>query len=184
MVILITGASHTGKTILAQKLLEECRIPYLSVDHLKMGLIRSGMTDLTPEDDDALTGYLWPVVREMIKTAIENRQNLIVEGCYVPYGWRLDFGREYLDEIRFICLAMSDEYIDGHFRQISAHASDVEQRLDDSYVTPENLKRDNSRYIAGFRAAGEQVLVIEDDYEKTVSAIIDRIQTKNGRKSS
>ena len=76
MIILITGASHTGKTLLAQRLLEEYKYPYLSIDHLKMGLIRSGQTSLTPEDDDALTEYLWPIVREMIKTAIENQQNL------------------------------------------------------------------------------------------------------------
>ena len=63
MIILLTGATHTGKTALAQKLLEKYKIPYLSIDHLKMGLIRSGCTNLTPEDDDALTEYLWPIVR-------------------------------------------------------------------------------------------------------------------------
>ena len=88
MIILITGATHTGKTLLAQKLLERYCYPYLSIDHLKMGLIRSDNTTLTPADDDALTAYLWPIVREMIKTAIENRQNLIVEGCYIPFDWR------------------------------------------------------------------------------------------------
>lgn len=83
MVVLIAGASHTGKTVLAQKLLETYRYPYLSIDHLKMGLIRSGNTALTPlSDEKALTDYLWPIVREMVKTAIENKQNLIVEGCY------------------------------------------------------------------------------------------------------
>ena len=70
MIVLITGASHTGKTLLAQKLLEKYQYPYLSVDHLKMGLIRSKNTDLTPEDDNELVDYLWPVVREMIKTVI------------------------------------------------------------------------------------------------------------------
>ena len=78
MIILITGASHTGKTVLAQKLLEKYKYPYLSIDHLKMGLIRSGNTELTPCDDKELTGYLWPIVSEIIKTAIENKQNLIV----------------------------------------------------------------------------------------------------------
>lgn len=87
MIILITGASHTGKTLLAQKMLEEYKYPYLSIDHLKMGLIRSGNTSLTPEDDDELTEYLWPIVREIIKTVIENDQNLIIEGCYIPAGW-------------------------------------------------------------------------------------------------
>ena len=78
MIFLITGASHTGKTLLAQRMLEKNKYPSFSIDHLKMGLIRSGNTSLTPLDDDALTEYLWPIVREMIKTAIENRQNLIV----------------------------------------------------------------------------------------------------------
>ena len=111
MIILITGASHTGKTLLAQKMLEKHNYPYLSIDHLKMGLIRSGNTSLTPEDDDLLTEYLWPIVREMIKTAIENDQNMIVEGCYVPASWRKDFDDQYLKEIRFICLAMTERYI-------------------------------------------------------------------------
>ena len=92
MIILITGASHTGKTLLAQKLLEKYHYPYLSIDHLKMGLIRSGNTNLTPlSDDNDLTNYLWPIVCEMIKTAIENNQNLIVEGCYVPFDFQKDF---------------------------------------------------------------------------------------------
>lgn len=91
MVLLITGASHTGKTLLAQRLLQTYRCPCLSMDLLKMGLIRSGNTRLTPEDDQELESYLWPIVREIIKTAIENRQDLIVEGCYVPPRWSQDF---------------------------------------------------------------------------------------------
>ncbi len=164
MVILITGATHTGKTMLAQRMLERYRFPCFSMDHLKMGLIRSGYTDLTPEDDEDMTAYLWPIVREMIKTAIENRQNLIVEGCYVPFHWRHDFTEEYLDAIRFLCLAMTDGYIDAHFDHIKAHASDVEARLDDSYCTKALLKRDNQTYAAGFQAAGEPIIWIDGDY--------------------
>ena len=119
MVILITGASHTGKTALAQKLLEKYKYPYLSIDHLKMGLIRSGNTTLTPvSEDEALIKYLWPIVREIIKTAIENNQNLIVEGCYIPFEWAEDFEEEYRDKIRFYCLVMSENYIENHFCDI------------------------------------------------------------------
>jgi 2-phosphoglycerate kinase len=115
MIILIMGASHTGKTALAQKLLEKYGYPYLSIDHLKMGLIRSGYTDLTPLSDDGdLTAYLWPVVREMIKTAVENEQNLIVEGYYIPFDWEKDFEKEYLENIRYYCLVMSEKYIKNH----------------------------------------------------------------------
>ena len=164
MVILITGASHTGKTILSQKLLERYHYPYISIDHLKMGLIRSGNTDLTPEDDDKLTDYLWPIVREMVKTAIENDQNLIVEGCYIPFDWRKDFGEDYMQNIRFICLAMTGEYIDTHFDDIKDHASDIENRLDDAYLNPEWLKEENQKYIRGFEETGEEVVLIGDDY--------------------
>ena len=171
MVILITGASHTGKTVLAQRMLEKYKYTYLSVDHLKMGLIRSGNTELTPMDDDKLTGYLWPIEREMIKTAIENRQNMIVEGCYIPFDWRKDFDGEYLSEIRFICLALSDAYIDENFDAITEHASDVENRLDDSDCTKEWLKKCNHEFIEGFGKAGEKVTLIESDYEKTIESL-------------
>ena len=172
MVILITGASHTGKTLLAQKMLENYKYPYLSIDHLKMGLIRSGNTVLTPEDDDDLTEYLWPIVKEIIKTAIENRQNLIVEGCYLPFTWRQDLDETYLPSIRFICLAMSDQYIENHFSEIIGHASEIESRLFDSDCTMDSLKNDNRRVINGFQKASEQVVLIDSDYEHTIEELL------------
>lgn len=172
MIVIITGASHTGKTVLAQRMLEKYKYPYISIDHLKMGLIRSGNTHLTPEDDDELVGYLWPIVCEMIKTAIENKQNLIVEGCYIPYDWRKDFGDDYLSEIKFICLAMTDAYIDGYFDDIRNHGSDIENRLDDFECTIEWIKADNQKVIEGFRHVGEQIILIDDDYEKSITEIL------------
>ena len=173
MIILITGASHTGKTLLAQKMLEKYKFPSLSIDHLKMGLIRSRNTSLTPEDDDALTDYLWPIVREMIKTAVENHQNLIVEGCYVPFDWRKDFDPSYLNHIRFLCLAMSERYLERRFGEILAHASDIESRLCDADCTMDALKAGNRRVIDGFHAAGEQIVLIDSDYERTIEKLLD-----------
>ena len=173
MIIIITGASHTGKTLLAQRMLEKYKYPYLSIDHLKMGLIRSGNTDLTPEDDNELTEYLWPIVREIMKTAIENRQNLIIEGCYIPFEWRRDFNDKYLQNIRFICLAMSERYIENHFGEIIGHESEIESRLVYADCTMGVLKADNKRIIDGFQRAGEQVMVIEEDYEKTIHLLLE-----------
>ena len=172
MVILITGASHTGKTLLSQKMLEKYKYPCLSIDHLKMGLIRSGNTDLTPMDDDKLTGYLWPIVREMVKTAIENKQNLIVEGCYIPFDWRKDFTAEYLADIRFICLAMTDEYIEKHFDDIVRCESEIEKRITDPDYTVESVKRDNREFIKGFSESGESITLINTDYIKTIGSIL------------
>ncbi len=173
MIILITGASHTGKTLLAQRMLETYNYPYLSIDHLKMGLIRSGSTSLTPEDDDKLTEYLWPIVREMMKTAIENRQNLIVEGCYVPFDWRKDFDEEYMSSIKFICLAMTGRYIDDHFKDITEYGSTIESRLDDSECSLSCMKEDNKRFLEGFVQAGEKVVLIDDIFERTIEALLE-----------
>ena len=172
MIILITGAGHTGKTLLAQCLLEKCKYPYLSIDHLKMGLIRSRNIDLTPENDIALTDYLWPIVREIIKTAIENQQNLIVEGCYVPFNWEKDFTGQYLGSIHFICLAMTSDYIDKHFDEIKAHSSDIENRLGDTDCTIQSLKEDNQKYIKGFEHRSEQIKIIDADYEMTMNSLL------------
>lgn len=147
MIILITGASHTGKTLLAQRLLERYQYPYLSIDHLKMGLIRSGNTSLTPENDEELEGYLWPIVREIIKTAIENQQNLIVEGCYVPFQWKEDFSEDYLKEIRYYCLVMSRNYIEQHFEDIKKYANVIEQRIGGTQCAMEDVLADNAHYL-------------------------------------
>lgn len=165
MVVIITGASHTGKTLLAQKLLEKYHYPYLSVDHLKMGLIRSGNTDLTPlSNDEDLTAYLWPIVCEMIKTAIENKQNLIVEGCYVPFDWQKDFEKEYLENIRYICLAMTEKYIDRHFDDIIKYASVIEKRQDDD-CKKSSVKKDNALVLEKAEKYGLKVYLIDEEYK-------------------
>ena len=165
MIILITGASHTGKTALAQKLLEKYKYPYLSIDHLKMGLIRSGNTTLTPCDDEELTAYLWPIVREMVKTAIENEQNLIVEGCYIPLDWAKDFEGEYLEEIRFCCLVMSRNYIENHFDDIKRFASVIEDRGDDEECTFERVCRDNETMLKECIRHGIEYIYIDETYQ-------------------
>ncbi len=165
MIILISGVSHTGKTRLAQRLLEKYHYPYLSIDHLKMGLIRSGQTTLTPMDDEKLTEYLWPILREMIKTAIENKQNLIVEGCYIPFHWKQDFEETYLQHIRHYCLIMSRRYIEDHFADIIRHANVIESRLDDSGLTPEALIQENEHHLAQCIAHDCPYIWIDGDYE-------------------
>ena len=171
MIILIAGASHTGKTLLAQRLLEKYKYPYLSIDHLKMGLIRSGQTSLTPMDDEKLTNYLWPIVREMIKTAIENEQNLIVEGCYIPFDWEKDFAPRYRKHIHYRCLVMSRKYIETHFEDIRKYGSAIEQRLDDSGLNPEDLIRDNENALRLCKEHGCDYILLDGSYNISLEDI-------------
>ncbi len=165
MIILISGASHTGKTLLAQKLLEKYKYPILSIDLLKMGLIRSGNTSLTPEDDEKLEEYLWPIIREMIKTAIENKQSLIIEGAYIPFDWKKDFDSSYLQEIQFYCLVMTQNYIQNHFSDIKNYANIIEKRLDDSWFTKETALEENIKNLELCKQNNCRYILIDDSYD-------------------
>ena len=164
-VILIAGSSHAGKTLLAQKLVKRHGFFCLSIDHLKMGLIRSGQTTLTPlSDDQALTAYLWPIIREMVKTAVENRQDLIVEGCYIPCNWKQDFDERYLPHIRGLFLIMSESYLQSRFDRVLAYANVAEQRVEDDSFTQESALAENRRLLQDCLRNGTEHLLIDGDY--------------------
>lgn len=165
MIILISGASHTGKTLLAQKLLEKYKYPILSIDLLKMGLIRSNNTSLTPEDDEKLEEYLWPIIKEMIKTTIENKQNLIIEGAYIPFDWKKDFDSSYLQEIQFYCLVMTQNYIQNHFSDIKNYANIIEKRLDNSWFTKETALEENIKNLELCKQNNCRYILIDDSYD-------------------
>lgn len=173
MIILIAGSSHAGKTNLAQKLMERVGYPYVSIDHIKMGLIRSGYTDISVEEDEKLTEYLWPIIREMIKTAIENEQNMIIEGCYIPYNWKDSFDKDYLENIKYLCLVMSSKYIENHFEDIQAFASVIEDRGDDEDCTKENMLKDNAECYELCKEHGCEYVLIDDVYD--VDRMMDRV---------
>ncbi|MBP3503929.1 MAG: adenylate kinase [Bacilli bacterium] len=165
MIIIISGASHTGKTLLAQKLLEKYNYPYLSIDHLKMGLIRSNNTFLTPySSDDELTNYLWPIVSEIIKTAIENKQNLIVEGCYIPCNYKDDFDELYLKNIKEYFLIMTEKYINNYFDKIINYGNIIENRLSND-INKETLIKDNIDVLKKCKKYNLNYILIEDEYK-------------------
>lgn len=164
MIILITGATHTGKTMLAQQLLTIYQYPYLSIDLLKMGLIRSGNTLLTPQDDALLEDYLWPIIKEIIKTAIENNQNLIIEGGYVPLSWKNDFDAGYIENIKFYCLVMSKSYIENNYDVIMQKENIIENRKIDTSCTKEVLLSENNYYLNECIKHGCSYVLIDSDY--------------------
>ncbi len=164
MVILISGTTHTGKTTLSQRLMEKYKIPYFSIDHLKMGLIRSGKTSLTVNDDKGLTPYLWSIVKEMIKTAIENKQNIIIEGCYIPFDWQKDFDESYLQEINFFCLIMTTEYIENNFSEILKFESIIEKRITTD-INKADLIADNKTNLKLCKEYDLEYILIDKNYE-------------------
>lgn len=165
MVILIAGTSHTGKTILAQKLLEKYKYPYISIDHLKMGLIRSKYTEISVEDDENLEKYLWPIVREIIKTNIENNQNIIIEGAYIPFNFKDDFSEEYLKNIKYVCLIMTEKYIKNNIENILKYENVIENRLYKDNINIDEFIEQNKYNLDMCKKYGCNYILIDDEYD-------------------
>jgi 2-phosphoglycerate kinase len=110
-------------------------------------------------------------VREMIKTAVENKQNLIVEGCYIPFNWAEDFEKEYLEQIRCYCLVMTEKYIRNHFEQIKQYANVIECRLDDSDCTLQSVLEDNARSAQLAKKYKVNCITIDDRYPSDLCPI-------------
>lgn len=166
MILLISGGTHTGKTALSQMLLEKYNYPYLSIDHLKMGLIRSKNTTLSVCDDKALTDYLWPIVKEIIKTAIENNQNLIVEGIYIPFNYYTYFDKEHIEHIHHICLIFSKEYIKNNYTTIIKKQNIIEKRIK-GVVDINDLLEENIYNLAMCKKHNCNYYLIDKDYDTT-----------------
>lgn len=165
MVILIAGSSHTGKTLLAQQLLEKYKYPYLSIDHLKMGLIRSENTNLTVSKDKKLTEYLWNIVKEIIKTNIENDQNIIIEGCYIPFDWKKYFKENYLKKIKYICLIMTEEYIKKNFNKIIEYENSIENRIVKGDININKIIEENKYNLEMCKRFQNKYILIDKKYK-------------------
>lgn len=100
----------------------------------------------------------------MIKTVIENGQNLIVEGCYIPFNWKKDFSEDYLENIRYYCLVMSESYIDRHFSDIKKYANAIENRLDDEDCTVDSVLEDNAKVLELAQKNGINCVLIDGGY--------------------
>ena len=170
MIYLITGASHTGKTYLASEMLKKLHISTLSQDHIKMGLIRSGLINVTVYEDEKLTEILWPVTREIIKTAIENHQNLIIEGCYVPVNWKDDFDDELLKQIQFVCLIMSEDYINAHENDLIEFGDVVENRLE-KYINKEGFIHENKYWLEMCKTNQMPYVFVDEKYDMIEQAM-------------
>lgn len=162
-ILFLTGATHSGKTLLADRLMKRYCIPVFSLDLLKMGLIRSGRTALTPYDDDALTEELWPIVREMVRTALENGRSLIIEGGYIPWNWADSFTPEERGHIFAAALVMTPAYVEAHYDDILRYAEAAEKRMGPP-PAKEELLLEHAKTAEMAARHGFHLIRIEKDY--------------------
>jgi len=174
VVILIGGDSHTGKTLLSQKLMEKYKIPYLSIDHLKMGIYRANSEcGFTPEsEDEIITEKLWQIIKGIIMTNIENNQNIIIEGVNLPFSIN-DLGTEYTSKIIFFKICFSEKYIKEHLNdKIIKHENIIENRGKYGFnFHIENFIKDNELTKTMCEKNNIKYFILENDYESEIENV-------------
>ena len=187
MIILIGGTGYAGKTLMAQKLLEKYKYPSMSIDHLKMGLYRADIgCGFTPDDNDELISEkLWPVLKGIIMTCVENNQNLIIEGCYLLPDKIKELDDAYLADIILFYIGFSKPYIEKHYKsKILKHRSVIEQRgeLCDEWDVMEKYITLNENQKETCEKHGALYFEIQNDYEKEIACVYDWIDSEILRK--
>ncbi|MDF2921647.1 MAG: 2-phosphoglycerate kinase [Paenibacillaceae bacterium] len=183
MIILISGSGYMGKTYMAQNLLEKYKISYFSIDHLKMGIYR-GMSNcgFTPTDSTEVIGdRLWPIIKGIIMTNIENKQSLIMEGCYILPHYLKEFEKNYRDKIIPVFLGFSTSYIQENYEtKIIKNRCVIEDRgelkaEDISEFRIKEYMKENEEYRTRCNKYGEKFFEIRSNYEKEIAMVYDYI---------
>lgn len=179
MIILIGGVSHTGKTLLAQKLLEKYKIPYVSLDHLKMGLVRGGYTKAfsASSDDELIAETMWPFVEGIIKTAIENEQDNIIEGCYLPPVHVKKLIETYPNHIKVIYICFTEAYVlENYDSKILTYRNIIEKRIYDEERSMINFINEHTRLRQECKKYRLNYVDIAENYESVMEAILDKFK--------
>ena len=121
--IILGGASRTGKGIISQKLMMTYEMPFLSIDPIKMALHRSipSYELNTNGSSIQVSEELWPFVSTIIKNMVETGVNYIIEGEILPKHVREL--SDYLGiEIAACFIGYSELQPEEKVRQIKTHS--------------------------------------------------------------
>lgn len=184
MVILIGGVGYAGKTLMAQKLLEKYHYPYLSIDHLKMGLylsdIECGFTPYSSQKD--IGEKLWQILKGVITVNIENKQNLIIEGLYLLPEKIKKLEEKYSKEIISFYLGFAEKYILNSFdEKIIGNRSVIENRKYENSDIVQDYIFENKQQKKMCENADAKYFEITNDYEEEMDAVYSWIDNEINR---
>ena len=165
---------------MAQRLLEKYKIPYLSIDHLKMGLCRANVDcGFTPTDsNEKIEQHLWPIIKGIILTNIENGQNIIIEGCYLFPNRLKEFDEQTLKYIIPVFMGFSERYIQKNFVSgILENMSVIEMR-EENDLTIEDFISGNDKLKGLCEESNVAFFEIDKDYETEIKKVYDWIDSK------
>ena len=149
MLYFIGGASRAGKTRMAERILADRRLAYLSVDCVVMGFThgipRYGIHDKLMPDE--IGERLWPFLQAMCRSMLWCDLDYVIEGEAILPALLRGLADEHPGRIRACFLGFADVDVDAKVGEIRAHGggpTDWLTRESDAYV------RDHVVNMVGF----------------------------------
>jgi putative acetyltransferase len=181
-VFLIGGVGGTGKTLLASKLMRVLHIPYVSIDHLMMGMVRSDPDcHFSPLDSGETIGrHMWPFLKAVIQTNIENNHSIILEGFQLQPEWVTDFTEEYQKHIIPVFIGFSEQYLRSNLvSNIRKHRHVVERRENEA-LNIESLITQHLRLKSECVKHQVTHFEIDESYESSMERVLDSLAEMGG----
>jgi hypothetical protein len=123
MLLLVSGTSRSGKTLIARKLLAENQIPYLSLDWLMMGF-NNGIPEygihhlLWPNE---IAEKMAPFLRGMIDSMIVDGMDYVIEGEAMLPQSVAELIEEHPDKIRAVFVGYTEIKVEDKVALVKKH---------------------------------------------------------------
>lgn len=155
MLYIVGGAPRAGKSILAQRMLDERKVAYFPTDTLMMGLANAmPQLGLKPNDSPSTRApVMWPILRGMAVKILENGEDYLLEGDVLMPAHAVELRERFGSSVRscFIGYATVDSLT--KVRDIRRHAlgkKDWTNACDDAHLL---------RIVGEFKSLSEQLRI-------------------------
>ncbi|MDB4293607.1 hypothetical protein N9954_09400 [Maribacter sp.] len=126
MIYIISGTSRSGKTLIAKKMMQEYKIPYVSLDWLVMGFT-NGIPEYGIHDKlwpNEIAERFWDFLKAMLENMIWSESDYIIEGEAVLPELIHTLMNEHPDGIKVCFVGYTNTSLSAKVKDVYSYSSD------------------------------------------------------------
>ena len=160
MIYILTGIAKSGKSLVANRLIQKYSLPTFSTDYIMMMLVRGNKTlGIDPDgEDEIVANQLRPYINGLIQTMVENKVDYFIEGVH----FNPDFARELLDkypnDVKVLYLGYKDINVEDKINELERFIQfsicNYKELLNFTILKNPNIYVDQSEYFGEITVKG------------------------------
>lgn len=158
MLYIISGSSRSGKTMIAEKIMEQCKIPYLSIDWLVMGFT-NGIPEYGIHDKlwpNEIAEKIWSFLKAFCENLIWSGTDYVIEGEAVLPELINGLLKKYPDSVKVCYVGYTEVNINDKVKDIYDYSSEKNDWLtNESNEYVQNHISNMIEYSKGIKKACE-----------------------------